>query len=341
METIYCLIDYRGHFGSKYDAVPYNSGMNKELLSMSFASYRVELIYMFFSDVMTYEVDFWKDKVVIYTSSEDTGYHYKSFIEDVIYYLELTGARLVPPYKYLKANNNKVFMELLRKTFNSRQLHSVSSVVFGTFEEMDRSKSFIEYPAVYKQAAGAMSKGVGLAYNQEKLFRNIKKIARTRQYLREWWEIGRLFKYPGYTRQSRYRNKFIIQNFIPGLSGDYKVLVFGDKYYVLKRDNSKGDFRASGSGIRNFVKVIPQGILEYASLCKETMGVPNVSLDIAYDGKTFFLVEFQCLFFGSYTLTYSDFYWHKTEENVFVLSEGKSVLEEEYASSIVKHSFRE
>lgn len=341
MGTVYCLIDYQGCFGSKYNAVPYNSGMNKDLLTKSFAEHQVELVFIFFAEVMSYEVSFWKEKVVIYTSSEDTGYHYKSFIEDVIYYLELTGARLVPPYKYLKANNNKVFMELLRKTFNNKQLQSISSEVFGTYEEMDHSLSSFEYPTVYKQSAGAMSKGVGLAFNQEELIHNIKKIARTKQFLREWWEKGRLLKYPGYTRQSKYRNKFIIQNFVPGLSGDYKVLVFGDKYYILKRDTKKGDFRASGSGIRNFVKVIPQGILEYADLCKETLNVPNASFDIAYNGKAFFLIEFQCLYFGSYTLTYSDFYWHKTEENVFVLSEGKSVLEEEYASSIIKFSFQE
>jgi hypothetical protein len=48
------------------------------------------------------------------------------------------------------------------------------------------------------------------------------------------------------------------------------------------------------------------------------------------------LIEFQCLYFGSYTLTHSDFYWYKTEEGVFILREGKSILEEVYASSIVK-----
>ena len=334
-KNIYALTDYRGSFESKNNAIPYNSGMDQELLNKYFAYHQVNLVYMFFGDVMNYEASFWKYKTVIYTSSEDTGYYYKSFIEDVIYYLELVGANVIPCYKYLKANNNKVFMELVRHSFNEEKLQNVSSKVFGTFEEMNRVVSSFTYPLVYKEAAGAMSHGVGLAHNQKELIKKIKKTSRTPNFFRELWEYGRSIKYIGYIRESKYKKKFIIQNLVDGLNDDYKVLIFGEKYYVLQRCVKKGDFRASGSGIRNFVKEIPQGILEYAHLCKKVLSVPNVSLDIAYNGESFFLIEFQCLYFGSFTLTNSDFYWNKTEEDFFVLTESKSILEEEYVRSIV------
>ncbi|MES2590517.1 MAG: hypothetical protein V4608_01445 [Bacteroidota bacterium] len=336
MKQIIALTDYKDHFGSKFNAIPYNSGMDKTLLSKCFEKYQINLTYICLSEVINYETHFWKDKLIIYTSSEDEGYLYKSFIEDIVCYLELIEVRVIPAYKYLRAHNNKVFMELLRNSFNNKELQTISSKVFGSLEEVKKCIESFKYPLVFKQSAGAMSKGVGIAYNEKELIRSIKQITRNKQYFKEYWEKGRRLKYAGYVQQSKYRNKFILQNFVDELRGDYKVLVFGEKYYVLKRDTKNGDFRASGSGIRNFVKNIPEGILTYAHLCMQTLNVPHVSLDIGYNGKSFFLIEFQCLYFGSYTLTFSNFYWKKNENIGFEFIEGKSVLEEEYVKSIVE-----
>lgn len=333
--TIHALTDYKGNFESKYNAIPYNSGMDKKLLEKHFSALDFEVEFIPFSEVINYSNNFWENKLVIYTSSEDIGYYYKNFIEDIIYYLELSNAKVIPSFKYLRANNNKVFMELLRHQFNN-EVFKMQSKVFGTYEEAEVVRNKLNIPLVYKQAAGAMSKGVGLIKRQDDLMQSIKKISRTPNLYKELWEYGRSIKYKRYIRESKYRNKFIVQDFIDGLNGDYKVLIFGEKYYVLKRDTKKNDFRASGSGIRIFTKEIPQGMLEYAYLCINTLNVPNVSLDIGYNGKSFFLIEFQCLYFGSYTLTYSEFYWQRAENDKFELKGGKSILEEEYVRSIVK-----
>jgi hypothetical protein len=333
--TIYALSDYKGNFESKYDSIPYNSGMDKNLLKKYFLAMGFEVVFIPFSEVINYSNNFWRNKLVIYTSSEDNGYYYKSYIEDIIYYLELSNAKVIPAFKYIKANNNKVFMELLRHQFNN-EVRNIKSKVFGCFEEVEKIRNNLSFPLVYKQAAGAMSNGVGLIESIDELEHKLKKVSRTSNLLKELWEYGRSIKYKGYIRESKYRNKFIVQDFVKGLDGDYKVLVFSNKYYILKRDTRRDDFRASGSGIRNFVKEFPQGLLEYANLCINTLKVPQVSLDIVYNGKSFFLIEFQCLYFGSYTITYSDFYWCKTEENGFVLTEGKSVLEAEFARSIAE-----
>lgn len=334
-KTIFALTDYKGNFESKYNAHPYNSGMDKKLLKNYFSALNFEIKFIPIPDVINYPNDFWEDITVIYTSAEDTGYYYKDFIEDIVYYLELSKANVIPPFKYLRANNNKVFMELLRHQFN-KEIFNLRSMVFGCLEEAVDNCNKLTYPLVYKQAAGAMSEGVGLIKRQGDLIRKLKRISRTPNLFRELWEYGRSLKYKEYDRESKYRNKFIVQDFIEGLSGDYKVLIFGDKYYVLKRDNKKDDFRASGSGIRNFVRKIPHGLLEYAHLCLKTIDVPNISVDIGYKGESFFLIEFQCLYFGSYTITYSDFYWQRSGNDVFELKEEKSILEEEYARSVVK-----
>lgn len=337
-KEIILLVDYKGNFGSKHNAKPYRSGMDKALLTSYFEQYQASAKYIYFADVVDYDTSFWKDKVVVYTSSEDKGYYYKSYIEDIVYYIELLGARVMPSYRYLKANNNKVFMELLRKSYNNKSMASNQCKMFGAIEELNNRIGSLIFPIVYKQASGAMSEGVGLANDKSELLQAVKKISSTKNRYDEFYEKVRAMKYEGYVAESQHRSKFIVQNFIANLSGDYKILIFGDKYYVLKRDSKRGDFRASGSGIRNFVREIPDGILAFANNCIDVFNVPHVSIDIAYDGVFFYLIEFQCLFFGSYTLTYSEFYWKK-EQNTFVLIESKSILEEEYVRSIIGYAF--
>ncbi len=336
MNTIYAITDQRGYFESKYNAIPYRSGMDKQLLEKYFSDFDFQIIYIKYSEVINYPREFWNDKPIIYTSSEDTDLHYKNFIEDIIYFLELSNASVIPSFKYLKANNNKVFMELLRYQMNDSTFNNLETKVFGSLEEAKESKGSFNFPLVFKKSAGSMSKGVGFAKNQRDLFCKLKRISRTPNYFREIWELGRSLKYNKYKKESKFRKKFIVQDFISGLKGDYKILIFSNKYFVLKRGLKKGDFRASGSGIRNFIKKIPIGLLEFASEFFNKLNVPNVSLDIAFNGTSFFLIEFQCLHFGSFTLTYSEFYWLR-RNNQFELIEAKSELEYEYVRSIVSY----
>jgi len=336
MKRVYAITDHRGYFESKYNAIPYRSGMDKDLLEKHFSEFDFQIIFIKYSEVITYPKDFWTNTVIIYASSEDTGLHYKSFIEDIIYYLELCNARVIPSFKYLKSNNNKVFMELLRHQMVDVSMNNLKTSVFGCLEEVKGSIDSFNFPLVYKKSAGAMSKGVGIANNKLSLIRKLKRISRTPNCFQEIWELGRKVKYKNYKKESKFREKFIVQDFIPFLKGDFKILIFSDKYFVLERGIKNGDFRASGSGIRNFVKDIPSGLLDFASLVFKALNVPNASLDIAFNGKSFFLLEFQCLYFGSFTLTYSEFYWLK-DNNRFDIIESKSELEHEYVRSIVNY----
>lgn len=328
--TIYALVDYKGYFESKYNSVPFNSGVDRNLLKQRFSELGFDIIFIRVSEIMNYPASFWEKKIVLYTSSEDFGFIYKTFFEDVIYFLELSNAIPIPSFKYLKANNNKVFMELLR--FLTIKENNVESKVFGCYEEIEKISSELSFPLVYKPASGAMSTGVGLIRNKNELKR-IKKISRTRFIFKEIWEYWRSIKFKNYVMESKYRNKFIVQKFIPNLDGDYKVLVFFDKIYILKRGVKKGDFKASGSGIRNFVKDIPDGILEFTYNFYKTLNTPNASIDVAFDGSEFFVIEYQCLYFGSFTLTYSSFYWVLRNDK-FDFVEEKSELEYVYATSV-------
>lgn len=338
MRKIYLLTDYKGRFGSKYNDSPYRSGMDKELLTQYFLEHGFKTIFTPFQDIRFRAGDF-KDQPVIYTSAEDGQYHYKSFIEDIVYGLELSGAFLIPTYKFLRANNNKIFMEILRDlSENQKDVGSIYSRYYGTYEELkkDIDHTSFDFPVVLKPAGGAMSRGVSLAKNNEELSGQGKKLSATKDWYYDLRDFIRFQKHKGYVRESSHRKKFIVQNFIPGLNNDYKVLVFDNKYYVLKRRNRKDDFRASGGGLLSYEENLPEGLLDFAEKVFRSLDLPHVSLDLAFDGNRYHLFEFQAIYFGSYTLTYSDFYFEK-QGTGWLIKRGKSVLEEEFVNSIVSY----
>lgn len=81
---------------------------------------------------------------------------------------------LIPDYKYLKAHNNKVFMEILRDLTINDKLNFIQSHYFGTLEELINNINNIKFPVVIKSAAGAMSRGVYIANNRNELIKNAK-----------------------------------------------------------------------------------------------------------------------------------------------------------------------
>jgi|LFRM01.1.fsa_nt_gb glutathione synthase/RimK-type ligase-like ATP-grasp enzyme len=333
MNKIYILTDYKNIFGSKHYATRYRSGMDKKLLEKYFKENGYETIFIKFADINFRKMNF-KDQYIIYTSSEDLKGHYKSYIEDIIYGLHLQRTKLIPEYKYLKAHNNKVFMEILRDlTFNDDS-GSIHSNYFGTVEELKNNLNKISFPAVIKSATGAMSRGVYLSKNKKELVKTVKKISRSRDLLAELWDYGRSLKHKGYIKESKYRNKFIVQNFIPNLKNDWKILIYGDRYYILYRGVRDNDFRASGSGKFIFTDDIPNGILDYAKQIFDILNVPNLSIDIAFDGNKFYLLEFQAIYYGTTTIEKSSFYF-KNINNSWEIIKEKPILEKIYVESIL------
>ena len=335
MKTIYLLTDYLNRFGSKHNADIYNDGMNKEILSKNFLKqgYNAKFIPL---NKIDFRENNWKDAIVLYTSQEDVGYYYKSFIEDIIYGLELAGVKIIPSFKYLKANNNKVFMEILRDLTPLKEIKNLVAQHYGTLEEAMLDAEKFDYPVVIKGAEGAMSKSVALAYNKQELKQKIRNLAATRNLKEEAREYIRSKKYEGYQMQSKYRRKFIIQNFLPGLDNDWKVLVFGNKYYILERNVIKNDFRASGSGEKYLfgsASSVPNGIFEMAKKIKDGLDLPHVSLDFAQYNNELCLLEFQALYFGSSTEYRSDFFYH-FDGNNFIKTENNLSLEDVYVESI-------
>lgn len=333
---IICLTDYKGFFGSKWMDKPYRSGMDKELLKKYFAENDIDLTFQKINEVNLDSPEV-KDSIFIYTSSEDIGYHYKSFIEDIVLGLQEAGAKVIPEFKFLRATNNKVFMEAIRKS-HLNNIRNLKSSFYGSLEEVDFSK--ITFPIVFKSSGGSMSQGVDLAKTQKELSRIIKKRCRSKDLRNDIRDVLRSFKRDGYIRESLYRNKFILQEYLPNLSYDFKILIFGDMYYIFRRLVRKDDFRASGSGFKKYIYgsnvQYPSGIFDFAYNIFEQLKVPHLSLDIAYDGSNFYLIEFQTLYFGTVGHHESDGYYYRSEGN-WLFDKKWFDLEKVYADSIFKY----
>lgn len=334
MKEIILLTDYKGFFGSKQKSDIYRGGMDIPKLINLFQLQGYSVKALNFCHLNLQEV-LQTQPIIIYTSAEDKNGIYKSFIEDIIYSLEEHNVMVLPRYSYLKAHNNKVFMELLRGMSDYGLIKTIHSHLFGSLEELELNLSLINYPVVIKSSSGAMSRGVAKAKNAKELIKIARKISTSQNLFHDIKELLRSIKYrKNYIRESFHRNKFIVQNFISGLNNDWKVLVYNNKCFVLYRSNRKNDFRASGSGKFEFRKDLPDGLLDFALSIRDYFTVPQISLDIGYDGKNFHLIEFQFLHFGTTTIEKSMFYFEKIGEKWNCIN-GKSDLEEVYVQSIV------
>ena len=308
------LTDYQDCFCSKWNAEPYRSGYDHSLLKTYFEKYSFHGHFVRMSDV-DFRKD-WHDCLVLYTSSEHVGFNYKSYIEDVVLGLELNGAHCLPSYPFLRANNNKVFMEVLRRTFLDAELCTLDHSGYGCLEELNRDlqRHKWDFPVVIKSAEGAMSRGVKLAETPEELREHAKELSRTPHWWYEFKDFVREWKMPGYRKESRHQKKFIVQDYIPGLENDWKVLVYGDRFYVLKRHVRDDDFRASGSGVdyqAGSDAGIPSKVLDVVEAVYLGLDEPHLSVDVGFDGEKVHVFEIQALHFGTSTQYKSEEHYRK------------------------------
>jgi glutathione synthase/RimK-type ligase-like ATP-grasp enzyme len=276
--------------------------------------------------------------LVLYTSSEDHEGHYKSYIEDVVYAAECQGAVVLPAFKYLRAHNNKVFAELLKSEWGHSIGDKLNSLTFGSLEEIIQWDGRIDYPVVIKRPDGFKSRGVFLAEGKEQMLKISASVSRSNRKIKSAIkDLIRKIKYKGFKAESDFRKKFVVQDFIAGLGSDFKILVYWNKYYVLKRLTRENDFRASGSGRLSYPTELPEGLLDFAEKAFKCFNVPNASFDISFNGREFNILEVQFLYFGTYTLEHSEFWFEKSREDKWLKVGGRSVLEAEYVKSITHY----
>ena len=328
------LIDYKGQLYCPHKRTAQATDLaHTERL---FAAQGIRQVVRNFEDLDLRTEDF-RDRWVLYQSSQDPGLHYKSYIEDVILALHLQGARLMPEFHLFRAHHNKVFMELLRDICGEPALQSVRARHFGTFDAFDKVADDLQYPVVLKAAAGDSGRGVRLARNANE--------ARDAARILSWTPAPRSLRLnlvrkatvAGFRPDSWRRGKFIVQDFIPGLDRDYKCLAFGDRYFWEERGTRPGDFRASGSAVeRVWPKEEPPGLLDFLETAFRTFDAPWASIDVMHDGAAFHLGEIQFLRFGTKPLKEVPHHWRRGDGGAWERVDEVRIWEEELVRAAVQ-----
>jgi hypothetical protein len=336
MQQVVLITDYQGRFGTKYGAVPYRSGMDREIIAAEFRKAGFEPLFCRASHVQDLLPGV-SGTIFLFTSSEDRGGAYKSYLEDLVLALTEMGATVIPRFPFLRAHNNKVFMELLRKRWGPATGDSLTSRCYGSYGEMTEDIGTYTWPVVVKRPDGFRSRGVWLASSAAELKRIARRISSTPHLLHDIKDYLRRFRHPNFMPASTHRGKFLVQQFIPGLANDWKVLVYGNRYYVLRRLNRKNDFRASGSGRLSYDEDPPAGLLDFAAGAFAWFNVPNISVDMAYDGTSWHLLELQFLYFGTYTIENAPHFFTPLPGGGWKRVREGSLLEREYVMSIIDY----
>lgn len=331
MNKIFLFTDYRGQF---YSSTKHKgAAVDLDRLKNYLKKLGFELVIMPFSKIDFREQNY-QGQWVLYQSSEDPGLFYRSYIDDLISGLFFQGAKLIPSLFQFKAHHNKHFMEIARDLQTSPEIKNIKAQRYGTLEDYQKDLNKVKKKDfVLKSSNTSKSRGVFLLDTIKKKIDIPKVVSRTFsfknfQYFIEWIKTG---EKP--LLISNYRQKFVLQPYIDGLNGDYRVVIYGTKYYVLYRANRLNDFRASGSMRFKSEIELPPGLLDYSKRVFDNFDAPYMALDIGTKDGSFFLFEFQFLSFGQYTLEKSKFYYQLENRNWEKINEAPD-LEREIANAV-------
>lgn len=329
------LLTHNKHFGCGIDS---SLSLNLELISELLRNRGIEINCIEFDDLLISGVI--KDEYYWVASSKNETV--RAYIDDLVlglFYGPLQG-NLIPNIDLVRAYENKGYQVILAKRLGLKMPNQLYLTDFN-LEHVFLGQN----QAVIKRIGGSGSKGV--AKIKMKNDRNdIKKFLKYSNVyfssIIEWCnfikEKTRSFLNKKYAKdrleQFRPTTRFVVQEFIADLTFDRKVLVFFDKVYVLRRNISKNDFRASGSGLFEFEDSVSEKLLDFCHDFREKLNAPYVSMDVISMENEFNVIEFQCMNFGPYTKLNSPFVHVKGNSN-WLKKANSSSLEADYVESIV------
>lgn len=307
INPIYLVTESDGFFGQRH--MPWE-GLNldevEEHLGNEFKPIRVTWMQLANGEVCP------RDAIILHSSSQQP--EYKNFIDDILLYLESLGNRLIPSIHATRSHENKGYQELHKRLLG---ISSLGSTYFAKVKEVELEK--IEFPAVMKNLSGFGSSGVSLVGSRKEFVS-----AGTPKGGMHWKDLPLYWKREvGYfVRKYLLRRKnlkpygdyyspigrCILQEFVPKLDCDYKLLTFKNRIFVARRGVRSNDFRASGSGKIDW-QAPPPGLLDFARATLEKFNEPYMSFDFAFDGMNFHLIEFQGLHFGPLLISVAPTYF--------------------------------
>lgn len=286
-----------------------------------------------------------KDSIVFYSFHQKLNR--RDYIKDMVHFLNDGTNLLLPPIELLLCHENKGYQELYKKKIG---LESLKAIYSSSIKELPFYD--IKFPVVLKSVDTSNGKGVFLAHDQNELIHLIEKLEKQNPLVKLDLFRRKYFRkqkkhdyYPDYSNQTDYlqyrdyilkEKNFILQEFIPNLDHDYRVLVFFDKYFVMRRYAFEGDFRASGTKIQEYDLESNPELLNFAKKIYKKFNSPILSMDIGPCNNDFYVFEFQGLHFGINAIIKSKGYY-QLDNDSWSFTPAKSYIEEEIALGLVKY----
>jgi glutathione synthase/RimK-type ligase-like ATP-grasp enzyme len=285
-----------------------------------------------------------RDSYIFYSFSQKENL--RNYLLDIIYYLDNGSNIIIPSYDLLKCHENKGYQELFTRKVG---LATLDAYYFSSLDDLDNYK--LQFPTVLKTTSGSNAKGVFLIQNKDELAKQVsslsplkattkfdlfrRKYLRKKKHYKEYPEYSNRKDLEQYTKYIKPEVNFILQQFIPNLSYDYRILILHDKYFVVKRNAKKGDFKASGTKRFEFMNTIDKKLLNYANSIRKKINTPFLSLDIIPNGEGYSLIEFQALHFGIAAFQQNETYFALEKDN-WVLYKKEKTFELEMATAITR-----
>ena len=304
--------------------------LNIEIMANIFRNNSFEVLTLNFNTFINgnYEIT---NNYFFYASSQFTAY--KEYIQDILIHIKSNNGIIIPNFNSFIAHENKMLQELEMKRLD---IKSPSSNIVGTYEEGMDFLNKSTFPIIAKKSKGFGSKTVekinsikeGKIFLKKNLTDGVTLNIGYFKWLYKKWKYNTL--YP------RQHGKVIFQEMIENLLFDWKVLIFNDVCFVLKRFIKKDDFRASGSGIFDYKAIPSDKVLNFALEIRKKLNIPFASFDIVESNNQCFLIEYQSIHFGLLTASNAEVYY-KYENNNW--NTYKKDLEVDYffANSIVDY----
>lgn len=299
-----------------------------------------------FHEVINGRLDI-RDSLVFYSFSHRLNLQH--YIGDCLMHLEALGNTLIPSFKLFCCHENKGWQELLKRQLGIR---SLDYRFFSSIRELSGYE--LKFPLVFKTLSGSNSTGVALVNSisdiKHELNKHSKKISLMQRldfWRRKYLRAHKQFPgYPGYDLQKdalayqdymSFELPFVLQEYIPGLSYDYRVIVLGDKYFISKRHTKAGDFRASGAKLFDFDIKAPQPELDKARSLYELFRAPFLSIDLGEDvAGELFLFEYQACHFGINAIVRGSGYY-SYENNDWHFHQDKQPFESYLAEGLIHY----
>ncbi len=286
-----------------------------------------------------------RDADVFYTFSQKPNL--RRYIIDTVRHLDDGANRLVPRYDLLLCHENKGYQELVKRRLG---IESLAARYFSSADDLTGTP--IRFPVVLKSVDTSNGKGVFLVRDEAELIKRIRGLERqsigTRLDLFRRKTLRRKKRYPAYpdydnrTDYIQYREyalkerNFVLQEYVPDLTWDWRVQAVAGKYYVIRRRVFKNDFRASGTKLHEFGIEADPALLDFADGIFRKMDAPFLSMDIGMHGKGFCLFEFQALHFGVNSVVQSSGYYRR-DGSAWRFTRARSEIENEIASGLIRY----